>query len=138
MDVIEAARALGKAIQADARYAEYTAAKQANDEDTALQALIGKLNLLQMSYQNEAETEEPDQQKLDAWDEEFRSVYGEVMLNPNMRFFEEKKQAVDDLMSYIVNLLSLCANGADPETAEPRANNGEGCTGSCSSCGGCG
>ena len=138
MDVIEAARALGKAIQADARYGEYVQARQANDEDSALQGLIGRLNLLQMNYQNEAEKEAPDRQKLDAWDEEFRNVYGEVMLNPNMRVFEEKKQAVDDLMSYIVNLLNLCVNGADPETAEPRANNGEGCTGSCSSCGGCG
>lgn len=138
MDVIEVARALGKAIQADARYAEYTEARKANDADTDLQNLIGKLNILQMSYQNEAEKETPDQQKLDAWDEEFGKIYGEVMLNPNMRVYEEKKQAMDDLMRYIVNLLSLCANGEDPETAEPRANDGTGCSGSCSSCGGCG
>ena len=59
MDVIEAARALGRAIQADARYAAYVEAKKTNDEDTALQGLIGKLSLLQMSYQNEAEKESP-------------------------------------------------------------------------------
>ena len=52
--------------------------------------------------------------------------------------YEEKKQTMDDLMSYIVNLLTLCVNGEDPDTAEPRANDGGGCTGSCSSCGGCG
>ena len=138
MDVIEAARALGKAIQADARYREYYAAKQANDEDAALQGLIGKLSLLQMNYQNEAENEAPDDQKLDALEREFQELYGEIMLNPNMRVFEEKKQVVDDLMSYIVNLLSLCANGADPDTAEPQPNDGAGCTGSCSTCGGCG
>ena len=138
MDVIEAARALGKAIQADARYTEYMEAKKANDADAGLQGLIGKLSLLQMSYQNEAEKDAPDQRKLEQWESEFQSIYGEIMLNPNMRVFEEKKQAVDDLMSYIVNLLGLCANGADPDTAEPKPADGEGCTGSCSTCGGCG
>ena len=138
MDVIEVTRALGKAIQADARYAEYTEAKKANNADTDLQNLIGKLNILQMSYQNEAEKETPDHEKLDQWENEFQNVYGEIMLNPNMRAYEEKKQTMDDLMSYIVNLLTLCVNGEDPDTAEPRANDGGGCTGSCSSCGGCG
>ena len=138
MDVIEAARTLGRAIQADARYTEYMEAKQTNDADSALQGLIGKLSLLQMSYQNEAEKETPDHEKLDQWENEFQNIYGEIMLNPNMRVFEEKKQAVDDLMSYIVNLLGMCANGEDPDTAEPQPNDGTGCTGSCSSCGGCG
>ena len=138
MDVIEAARALGKAIQADERFAAYIAAKQANDADSALQGLIGQLSILQTSYQNEAEKEQPDEAKLEQWDEEFRRIYADVMLNPNMRVFEEKKQVLDDLMTYIVNLLSLCANGADPDTAEPRPVDGAGCTGSCSTCGGCG
>ncbi len=138
MDVIELTRELGKTIQADERYAAYMAAKQANDDDMALQGLIGRLNILQMSYQNESEKETPDQAKLEKWDADFHSVYAEVMLNENMRKYQEKKQELDDLMSYIVNLLSLCVNGADPETAEPQPSDGGGCTGSCSSCGGCG
>ncbi len=138
MDVIEMTRELGKTIQADERYAAYMAARKANDDDMALQGLIGKLNILQMSYQNESEKETPDQAKLEKWDAEFRNTYAEVMLNENMRKYQEKKQELDDLMSYIVNLLNLCVNGADPATAEPQPNNGEGCTGSCSSCGGCG
>ena len=72
-----------------------------------------------MSYQNEAEKETPDHEKLDQWENEFQNIYGEIMLNPNMRVFEEKKQAVDDLMNYIVNLLSVIVNGGDPDTAEP-------------------
>lgn len=138
MDVIKAARELGKAIQADERYIQYADAKKANDDDIELQGLIGKLNILQMSYQNESEKENPDEKKLEQWDADFRNTYTEVMLNAKMRDFEEKKQVVDDLMSYIVNLLSLCVNGADPETAEPVQNDGSGCTGSCSTCGGCG
>ena len=40
MDAIKAARELGKAIQADPRYKDYVAAKEANDADEELQKLI--------------------------------------------------------------------------------------------------
>ena len=78
MDMMEAARQLGKAIQADKRYLAFYAAKDANDADEALQELIGRFNLLKMQ-------------------------------------------------------IDLCIAGEDPDTCEPA----EGCTGSCSSCGGC-
>ena len=138
MDVIQAARMLGKEIQADPRYLEYAAAKQANDDDIALQGLMGKLRILQMSYENESAKDQPDEARLEQWDADFRKTYGEIMLNENMRRFEEKKQAVDDLMNYIVSLLSVIVNGGDPDTAEPAPSDGGGCTGSCSTCGGCG
>lgn len=138
MDVIQAARMLGKEIQADPRYLAFAEAKKANDEDIELQGMMGKLSILQMSYQNESGKDEPDQQKLKQWDEEFRRTYADVMLNENMRAYQEKKQAVDDMMNYVVNLLSVIVNGGDPDTAEPVPETGEGCTGSCSTCGGCG
>ncbi len=134
MTVIEAARELGKAIQADERYNALMAAKQANDADDALNALIGKLNLIQMSYQHEAEGE-ADEEKMESYDKEFREVYAEVMTNPNMKAYETARQSVDDMMNYVMQLLSLCVNGDDPETCEP-AQQTE-CTGSCSTCGGC-
>lgn len=138
MDVIKAARELGKAIQEDERYLKYHEQKKKNDEDIELGGLMGKLSILQTSYQNESEKENPDNERLEKWDEEFRRTYTEVMLNENMRAYGEKKQELDDLMSYIVNLLTLCVNGEDPETAEPKPNDDGACTGSCSTCGGCG
>ena len=138
MDVIEMTRELGKTIQADERYAAYTAARKANDDDMALQGLIGKLNILQMSYQNESAKETPNQEKLDQWDADFRDLYGSIMLNENMRRFEEKKQELDDLMNYLIQILSLCVNGEDPDTCEPQPEENGACTGSCSTCGGCG
>ena len=53
MDAIQAARELGKAIQADQCYKDYEAAKQANDSDEALQKLIGDFNLKRQSLQYE-------------------------------------------------------------------------------------
>ena len=135
MNVIELTRELGKAIQADERYQKLMAAKEANDKDADLNALIGKLNLIQMSYQHEAENG-ADEAKMNEYDQQFREVYGEVMLNANMKNYENARQDVDDMMNYIMQILSLCVNGEDPETCEPQTEGG--CTGSCSTCGGCG
>ena len=138
MDVVAMARQLGKAIQSDERYLAFKEAKKNNDADLELNGLIGKLNLIQMSYQNESEKENPDQAKLDQWDADFRDIYGSIMLNENMRRFEEKKQELDDLMNYLIQILSLCVNGEDPETCEPKPEGDGGCSGSCATCGGCG
>ena len=136
MDVIEITRQLGEAIQQDERYIAFMEAKRANEEDMELNAMIGKLNLVQMAYQNESGKEAPDDKKLDDMDKEFRQLYGDIMLNPNMQRYEEKKQVVDDMMNYLIGILSQCVNGADPATCEPVSADGE-CTGSCSTCGGC-
>ncbi len=137
MDVIEITRQLGEAIQQDERYIAFMEAKRANEEDMELNAMIGKLNLVQMAYQNESGKEAPDDKKLDDMDKEFRQLYGDIMLNENMKRYEEKKQVVDDMMNYLIGILSQCVNGADPATCEPVSADGE-CTGSCSTCGGCG
>lgn len=137
MNVIELTRQLGEAIQQDEKYIAFTAAKRANDEDMALNALIGKLNLVQMAYQNESGKESPDEQKLSDMDKEFQSLYGEIMLNENMKNYETRKQELDDMMNYLIGILSQCVNGADPATCEPVSETGD-CTGSCSTCGGCG
>ena len=136
MDVIKATRELGKAIQADERYLAFRDAQKANEDDIELNGLIGKLNLIQLSYQNESVKEEPDQNKLESMDNEFREIYGQIMLNENMKKYEETKGAVDEMMNYLIQILTLCVNGDDPETCEPAAPE-EACGGNCSTCGGC-
>ena len=136
MDVIKMTRELGKAIQQDEKYLKFMEAKKANEADDKLNELIGKLNLIQLSYQQEAEKETPDEAKMKQFDEEFRSVYGDVMINENMKKYEEARQEVDNMMNYVMQILSLCVNGEDPDTCEP-ANAESGCSGNCSACSGC-
>ncbi len=138
MDIITATRELGKAIQADERYLAFQEAQKANENDIELNGLIGKLNLIQLSYQNESQKEEPDNAKLEGYDSEFRSIYGEIMLNENMRKYEEAKGNVDAMMNHVIQLLTLCVNGDDPETCEVKAQDEASCGGNCASCGGCG
>lgn len=134
MNVEEMTRELGKTIQQDERYRDYVAAKAANDEDKDLNEMIGKLNLIQMNYQQEAGKETPDDAKMNGFDKEFRELYTQIMQNPNMQNYEMARGAIDDMMNRCMQILTLCVNGADPETCEPEAH--ADCTGSCSSCGG--
>ncbi len=131
-EVIKITRELGKAIQKSEKYLNYVEARKANDADEELTSLMSKINLIQASYQQEASREDASEDKMKAYDEEFRQVYAQIMMNKTMQNFEANRKELDDMMNYITGILALCVNGQDPETCEPAP---AGCTGSCSTCG---
>jgi cell fate (sporulation/competence/biofilm development) regulator YlbF (YheA/YmcA/DUF963 family) len=135
MDVIAKARELGAALQQDERYTKLMEAQKANEEDAALNELISKIQLLQMSFQHEASKEDRDEAKLQEYDTEFGQVYAQIMANENMRAYEEARAEIDKLMTYLTGILGMCLQGADPATCEPAQEHE--CGGECSSCGGC-
>lgn len=138
MELEKLARQLGAAIQQDKVYLDFQEAMKKNEEDTALNELMGKIKLLQMSYQHEASQEAPDEKKLEQYSKEFQGLYEQVITNENMKAFEEARQAVDEMMNYLTGILALCVNGEDPETCDPHAHaHDHECGGECSSCGGC-
>ena len=110
MDIIEKTRELGALIQQDERYLAFVQARKNNEKDDALNELINKLG-------------------------EIQDEYSEAVQNENMIAYQQAKADVDEMMQYIMQLLSMCVNGADPATCEVPA---QGCTGSCATCGGCG
>ncbi len=139
MTVIEAARELGKVVQADERYIEYVNAKNANDADTELQNLIGEFNLIRQNLSMESDKPEGEinNEKVKELTAKMHSAYDAVMSNENMAAFTMAKQVIDKVMSEINTILTYSVEGADPATcpSEPPAAE---CSGSCSTCGGCG
>ncbi len=133
MDIIELTRQLGAAIQKEEAYIAFHKAKDINEQDDALNELINKIQLIHMSYQHEAAKDDANEEKLQAYDKEFSEVYKQVMANPNMQNFEKAKDGLDQLMKRITGILSLCAQGEDPEKCEYQPS----CSGDCSSCSGC-
>ena len=132
MTVLECARRLGAAIQEDETYIQYQMARQANDEDQALQDKIGEFNLLRMSLVNEQGKDDADKGKIEELNEKIQQVYADIMQNPNMVAYNAAKDEMDRLLAKVNSILGLCVNGEDPATCEPSD-----CTGSCSSCAGC-
>ncbi len=135
MDLIQMARELGAALQQDARYLEFMQAHDENEKDNELQSLIGKIQLVHMSYNREASKDDKDDEKLKEYDRQFNTLYNEVMCNPRMRRYEKARDEVDKLMKEITGILTLCMRGEDPMTCDPNAGS---CGGDCGTCGGCG
>ena len=65
--------------------------------------------------------------------EKLRSVYADIMSAPAMVEYNTAKAEVDTMVGEINTIISKCLDGEDPETCEATS----GCTGSCSTCGGC-
>lgn len=136
MDVIAKARELGALLQQDERYTAFVAAQKASEEDTELNELLARIQLIQMSFQHEAQKEDKNEQKLEAYDKEFGEIYTKIMANPNMQAYQAARTEIDSLMNYINGIFALCLQGEDPATCEPQQEQHE-CGGECSSCSGC-
>lgn len=135
MDVIKLTRELGAAIQQDERYLNFAKARQENENDAELNELMSQIQMVQMNYQMEASKEEPDSDKMKEFEEKFNDVYTKFMDNDKMKVYEAARAEIDNMMNYVMQILGLCVNGADPATCEPETEHN--CGGSCSSCSGC-
>ncbi len=134
MDMIQLARELGKAIQQDERYLNLKKAKEAADADAALQQLIGDFNLKRMAINNEAMKQDRSEEKLQELNTELRETYAQIMQNENMTAYNQAREALDAVMKRVNAIISLSAEGENPETADLTE---ESCGGSCSTCAGC-
>ena len=134
MDVIEMTRQLGKAIQEDERYKKYMQACTDNDTDTEIQNAIGKFNQLRSALSIEMQKPDKDADKMTSLDTEIKELYDEIMAMPKVAFNEAKAE-MDALLGSVNYIISMSANGEDPETCPAEAPHS--CGGNCGSCGGC-
>ena len=134
MDMIELARELGREIQKDQRFLDVQVARQQSDEDEGLQKAIGEFNLKRMTINNEAQKPERDEEKLQKLNDELRTVYAEIMQNGNMTGYNTAKSELDALVQRVTAIVTLCADGENPDTCDYDAAS---CGGDCGSCGGC-
>lgn len=133
MDVIKTARELGKAIQQDERFIRFAKARLANDNDADLQASIGNFNIKRMELEKAAGEEEKNEELIKTLNEELRALYGEIMASEPMVEYNTAKALLDQMMNEVNIVLSKSLDGEDPDTLTIES----GCTGSCSTCGGC-
>ena len=135
MDIIEKARELGKLIQQEESYIALQKAQADADADMDLQNLIGDFNMKRMSINNEASKKDKDSDKLALLNSQMREDYSKIMSNKNMMAYNEAKDAFDVIANRVLAIVQQSAEGADPETADYSTSS---CSGSCSTCGGCG
>ena len=136
-DIIYEFRLLAKKLQQDDRIVYLEQVKKKMDMDQELQGLIKKFNLLQYEYRVESVKEEGvrDEAKLAQVNKDMISVYSDIIANEFMMEYNECKNDVDQLTQLIQTIITAAINGGDPMIAQVPEG---GCSGSCSSCSGCG
>lgn len=133
MDVILAARELGKAIQADERYIRVMNAQENNDKDTGLQAEITAFNTLRTQLNTELQKEDKDQAAVKNMDAELKSMYKKIFENENMIEFSKARAEMQDMITFVNQIITGSAGGQDPEKIEFQSS----CGGDCGGCSGC-
>ena len=133
-DVIANARQLGHAIQEQEEYKTIMSAKDAADNDEALQALITEFNIKRVAINTEACKTDRDEETLKKLNEEMRTAYSDIMSNEHMKAYNDAKQAFDKVLQRVLAIVQQSADGEDPDTTDYSAD----CTHDCSTCGGCG
>ncbi|MBQ1537729.1 MAG: YlbF family regulator [Ruminococcus sp.] len=135
MTIIEQARALGAAIQADERYINYNKIAAENDQDPEIQNKIGEFNMKRSQLNEEMRKDDKDADILTTLDKEIRELYDEIVALPKMVAYYAAKEELDKLVQSVNYIVTGSANGEDPATMPETAPT---CSGSCATCGGCG
>lgn len=133
MDIIKMAREFGKELQKDERYIAYINAKNINDNDEKLQKMIHEFEMKRMEISMESGKPEKDDERINTLNSELQNLYSEIMQNENMMNFSVKRDEMDNLLNEINSIITMCANGEDPDTCQINHS----CSGNCGSCGGC-
>ena len=134
MNVLEAVRKLGEAMQQDERFIRFAKARVQNDNNEELQQQIGSFNVTRMELDRLMSEENRNEDKIRSLNEDLRKVYAEIMSSECMVEYNTAKNDVDAILNDINSMIMQCADGADPATCEPETHS---CSGSCSTCGGC-
>ncbi|MDD4850264.1 MAG: YlbF family regulator [Gemmiger sp.] len=134
MDCIELFKKAAAVMQTDIRYLELDAARKENDEDEELQNLIGEFNLARLDMNNEVAKDEHDDMQINRLNQRVNDLYSQIMASEGMVRYNAAKAECEALVSHIDAIINTAMNGGDPMTVKQPEG---GCTGSCSSCGGC-
>ena len=134
MECIDLFKKAAVAMQTDPRYLELDAARRENDMDEELQNLIGEFNLARLDLNNEASKMESDAARIEELNKRVNDLYSQIMASEGMVRYNTAKAECEAMVSYIDAIINTAMNGGDPMTVKQPEG---GCTGSCSTCGGC-
>ena len=136
MTVIEMARELGKKIQQEESYILLNTAQQAVEEDEELQEKIAEFNMKRYELTQEVTKANRDDKKIEQLDKEVHELYDIATNHEKMVAYNNAQDEFNEMFEYVLHIIQMSATGDDPDTiARPEQG---GCSGDCSSCGGCG
>ena len=137
MDIIEMTRELARKLQQEDSYILLNTTQKAVEEDDALQEAIADFNMKRYELTQEVTKKDRDDEKVDELDKLVRKMYDDITNNEKMVAYNKAQDDFNEMFEYVLHILQMAATGDDPDSIE-KPEEGGGCSGDCSSCGGCG
>ena len=128
MDILEMAKELGKAIEESKEFSDLQATQAIQESDPKAQELIGEYNLKRMNIMQRAQNENLTEEDYNKIRTELADEFDKLMQYDVIKNFIDAKDAFDTMYEQVKNIIDFYANGEQPTG---------GCSGSCSTCGGC-
>ncbi|HPZ00918.1 MAG TPA: YlbF family regulator [Clostridiales bacterium] len=119
MDILEAARALGVAIQASEAYQTYLTAREEAEKEPSLSDYNAKFQEMQTAFEELVGQENPDQEQIQKVQADYMALYQEMNALPAMAALQESRMAMNDIMNDAMQIIYLSVNGEDPLTCQP-------------------
>lgn len=136
MTVIEMARELGKKLQQEESYILLNTAQKAVEDDEQLQEKIAEFNMKRYELTQEITKADRDDKKIEALDKEVHELYDYATNHEKMVAYNNAQDEFNEVFEFVLHIIQMSATGDDPDTIEKPEQGG--CSGDCSSCGGCG
>ena len=136
MTVIEMARELGKKIQQEESYILLNTAQKAVEDDENLQEKIAEFNMKRYELTQEITKADRDDKKIEELDKVVRELYDAATNHEKMLAYNNAQDEFNEMFEFVLHIIQMSATGDDPDTIEKPEQGG--CSGDCSSCGGCG
>ena len=127
--VQDCARALGEAIVASEEYQNMQMCEKAAESDPAAAEAMGRYMELHAAINQEMGNEEPDAEKIARLGREMDEIQQTLSALPAVEEMTAARQRFSGLMDQVNKILEFIITGDVQE--------GGGCSGNCSSCGGC-
>ncbi len=119
MDIMEAARALGVAIQASDAYKAYLAARDEAEKDPKIGEYNDKFKEMQALFETLVGQENPDEEKMQKIQADYMALYQEMNEIPTMAALQNARVSMNDIMNDAMQIIYLSVNGEDPMTCQP-------------------
>ncbi|MBR5587160.1 MAG: YlbF family regulator [Clostridia bacterium] len=127
--VIELAKELGEAMSGSDEFLRYRAAEEAYHADAEALRLTEEYGRKSDELAKELTKEDIKPSEMIKIRQQMTAEYGALCLNPVIKEFIESKQAAEKLLGEVNSIIHFYVTGEEEQSG--------GCSGNCSSCGGC-
>ena len=127
-EILEKAIELGKLIAESDEVKAANAAKEKYENDETIQAAIVEYNAHNKALAEEYKKAEKDEALMTSIKNRIGELYNSIIDNPVYAEFMAAQEGVGQLMNKVNDEINFAVTGERPS---------EGCSGNCSSCGGC-